>query len=132
MTDRLTSLEKKVKEIEKRLANLERVKPMKEKRQHSSDLESKIRTKINGIGIQHLIILVLKIKSKQTKTEIENTLRKWNKPIGSWFRGGNFNKRLLNGGIIMKDGENDSNEPQFSLTMRGLKEIEKIVSKYNL
>jgi hypothetical protein len=132
LTDRVSNLEKKMKEIEQRLSKLEKSKSPTGMQKTSSNLVNKIREKINEIGIQHLIILALKIKSKQTKSEIEDILRGWNKPIGSWFKGGNFNRRLLGKGIIMKDGENDSQESQFSLTMRGLKEAEKIVSRYNL
>lgn len=95
-------------------------------------LENKIKERINEIGIQHLIILILKNKTKQTKSQIEETVRKWNKPIGSWFRGGNFNKRLLKKSLLMKDGESDSGESQFALTMKGLREAENLINKYGL
>lgn len=131
MNGRLSNLENRVKDLEKRLAKLEKTKPV-ETQKPSSNIVNKMREKINEIGIQHLIVLALKIKPKQTKSEIEDNLRSWNKSLGSWFKGGNFNKRLLKAGMIMKDGETNSHEPQFSLTMRGLKEAEKIVSKYNL
>ncbi len=74
-------------------------------KKRSSNLENKIREKINEIGIQHLVILILKFKTKQTKSQIEETIRRWNKPVGSWFKGGNFNKRLLRKSILMKDGQ---------------------------
>lgn len=132
MIDRLTSLEKKVEQIEKRLIGLESGQTTKIRSKSNSNLQNKIIEKINEIGIQHLVILSLKIKPKQTKSEIETTIRSWNKPVGSWFRGGNFNKRLLKTGLIMKDGIGNSNDHQFSLTMRGLREAEKIVGKYEL
>ncbi|HJW20480.1 MAG TPA: hypothetical protein VJ571_07995 [Candidatus Nitrosotalea sp.] len=132
MADKLVNLEKKVKDLEKRVSKLEKNEYAMETRKSFSNVVSKIREQINEMGIQHLIVLSLKIKPKQTRSEIEDNLRSWNKPLGSWFRGGNFNKRLLGEGIIMKDGVNDTHESQFSLTMRGLREVEKIISKYNL
>ena len=132
---KLENLEKRVKDLEIRISKLENEKKSKRQRAYfskPSSLRGKIKQKINDIGIQHLITLVLKIKSKQTKSQIENTFVSWNKPIGSWFQGGNFNKRLLKKGIIMKDGIDKNDEELFSLTMRGVKMSDKLIEKYGL
>lgn len=133
---KIENLEKKLKNLEIRISKLEKGKKSESysinTASSSSSLELKIVQNINNIGIQHLILLTLKIKSKQSKSKIEQTLVRWNKPVGSWFHGGNFNNRLLKKRTVMKDGKDKNNDELFSLTMKGIRITNKLIEKYNL
>ena len=130
---KIEEIEKRVKDLEKRITTLEKQEKTRiSKRKGSDSIESQIKEKVSEIGIMHLVILTLKIKSKQSREQIKNKLEEWEKPIGSWFGGGNFKNRLLKKGFVMKDGKNKENEDVFSLTMRGNKSAEKLIEKYEL
>ncbi len=116
-------------ELEKRVTKLENSKTSIN---ISGSLEKKILQKIDDIGIQHLVLLALKLKSKQSKNSLQTKLEQWNKPIGTWFSGGNFNKRLLKTALIIKDGKNQNNEILYSLGRRGIKNVKELIKKYNL
>jgi hypothetical protein len=130
----IEEIEKRVKDLEKRVIVLEKQEKTKILKRKGSDFfESQIKEKVSEIGIMHLVILALKIKSKQSKEQIKNKLEEWEKSIGSWFRGGNFNSRLLKKGFVMKDGKNKGTDDDvFSLTMRGNRLAEKLIEKYKL
>lgn len=64
---------------------------------------------------------------------MKDTLISWGakKTIDKWFKGGNFNNRLIGKGIVMKDGEDENTDELFSLTkVRGIKLAETLDEKY--
>ena len=98
---------------------------------HTS-LEENIKQKIHEIGIQHLILFSLKLKYKQSRDDIQSKLLEWDKPVGKWFRGGNFRNRLLKKSLLIIDGKNNKGEEVYSLGMRGIKAINELIKKYDL
>ncbi|MEX0594859.1 MAG: hypothetical protein WD512_00030 [Candidatus Paceibacterota bacterium] len=137
--DKLNAFEVKLKDLEQRVSRLEKdimsISSKDRIKIRSDDFERKLSDKIDNVGIQNLVIIALKIKPKQTKTELTNLLLSWGtkKTVKGWFKGGNFKQRLLDNGIIMKDGENDENEGFFSLTkVKGNQMAKSLFEKYNL
>src|SRR2546428_8818909 len=91
---------KKISKVEKRIDNLEkRMSSFEKQGSHDTngmtDFERKIEGKIGKMGPQNLIIIALKFKSKQSKSELENCLINWGvkNTIHGWFKGGNFSER---------------------------------------
>ena len=133
-----------IDELKKRIIKLEnRVTKLEENSEHiesgiKNNLDNiglKLQGKIDSIGQQKLIIIALRFKPQQSKSNLLDVLMNWGmkKTIHKWFRGGNFNNRLLNNGIIRKDGTNSDNEDLFSLTIsKGIPKADELIQKYEL
>ncbi|MEX0763737.1 MAG: hypothetical protein WEC35_05545 [Nitrosopumilaceae archaeon] len=138
LLDKLSQIENKLKNLEERVSKLEK------KRHDGNDdsskgtlnnFEKKLEGKIDTIGPQNLIILGLKLKSKQSKNELETLLISWGtkQTIHGWLKGGNFSKRLLKTGIVMKDGKNTDGDVLYSLTkVKGVQTVDALIEKYDL
>ncbi|MEX0657406.1 MAG: hypothetical protein WD154_07685 [Nitrosopumilaceae archaeon] len=90
--DRLLNLEEKVSKIEKQLKNI-----VEEKPRNLTNLgmfEKKLSEKTDDINTKDLVLICLKLKQKQTKLQIENTVESWGRPARSWFKTNNFKVRL--------------------------------------
>jgi hypothetical protein len=124
-----SDLEKIVSDLQKRVASLEQAVFSAGRKPSARGLEQKIVEKVDDMGTQELIIIALLQKPKQTKAQIREALNDWGKAYGSWFEGGNFSGRLLNKGLVKKDGATDAGEDLFSLTKKGEMEASALVSK---
>jgi len=129
-SENVKKLEKRITDLETRVEKLET--PSNSNIDSQNSLESKILGKIDDIGIQNLILLVLRIKSKQSRNDLKSKLESWNKPIGTWFRGGNFKNRLLTPSLVLRDGINETKEDLYSLSSKGTKTVKKLIEKYDL
>lgn len=110
-----TEFEKRLADLEKRVSILEQNK----NNQRPANFSQDIITKIDEIGTQDLVILVLKEKPNSTKSEIKNILSDWGKSYGNWFEGGNFSGRLIKKGLVKKADKNEKGEDRFLLTKKG-------------
>lgn len=134
--NKFTVLERKIQKLERRVAKLENQRTKIKNLNTDTKLENiskKLVEKFSSLGPQYLIVIALKIKPKQTKKELENLLLSWGakQTIHSWFKGGNFSKRLLRTGIVMRDGKNSVGEDCYSLTtVKGLKAYNELLKKY--
>ncbi len=134
--DKFTILEKKIENLEKRILKLENQRTKISNLNKNIRLENiskKLTDKFENLGPQYLIIIALKLKSKQTKKELESLLLSWGvkQTVHGWFKGGNFSKRLLKTGIVMRDGKNSEAEDLYSLTLvKGLKAHSELLKKY--
>ena len=136
--DKLSQIEIKLKNLEERVSKLEK------KRHDGNDgstrgtlnnFEKKLEGKIDTVGPQNLTIFGLKLKPKQSKKELETLLISWGakQTIRGWFKGGNFSKRLLKTGIVMKDGKNTDGDVLYSLTkVKGVQTVDALIEKYDL
>jgi hypothetical protein len=124
-----SDLEKIVSDLQKRVASLEQAVFSAGRKPSARGLEQKIVEKVDDMGTQELIIIALQQKPKQTKAQIRQALNDWGKAYGSWFEGGNFSVRLVNKGLVKKDGATDSGEDLFSLTKKGEMEADVLISK---
>lgn len=134
--DKFEILEKKIERLENRILKLEHQKTHviddSEQIVKLENADKNLVEKFNTLGPYYLIIIALKLKSKQTKKELEALLLRWGakQTIHGWFKGGNFSKRLQNTGILMKDGKNLEGEDYYSLTaIKGIKAYEELVAK---
>lgn len=50
----------------------------------------------------------------------------------SWFKGGNFNRRIVEKGHVIKTGKDDSDMELFSLTTKGIILAEKLIEKIKI
>lgn len=125
----LSDLEKIVSDLQKRVASLEQAVFSAGPKPSARGLEQKIVEKVQDIGTQDLILIALRQKPKQSKTQIREVLNDWGKAYGSWFDGGNFSGRLVNKSLVKKDGATDAGEDLFSLTKRGEMEADALMSK---
>jgi hypothetical protein len=116
LEERLTSLEKRVRKIEDKLAA---TSSPSSKVGKISQIDEKVAAKVDEIGTQDLIVIALNVKPKQSKSQIKSVLENWGKALGNWFQGGNFNARLLKKGIVKKDGTDQDGNDVYSLTMKG-------------
>lgn len=127
-------IEKRFQKLEERVSKIEKLLS-KESTPKTSSIEKLIVENVDDISTQHLVVIALKLKPKQTRQEIKKMLEDWGKVVGNWFRGGNMNNRLIKMSIIKKDGVNEKNDELFLLTKKGelLAEelIEKIKTKSN-
>ncbi|MDE1818706.1 MAG: hypothetical protein KGI19_08905 [Thaumarchaeota archaeon] len=122
--------ENKSLSLEERVERLEKIVLSEGYPSRKSDgVEKLIIDHVDNMSTQHLVVIALFLKSKQTKQEIKNMLQDWGKAIGNWFQGGNMNNRLVKTAIIKKDGVNDKNEDLFSLTGKGENMAKKMISK---
>jgi hypothetical protein len=116
----LSSYENKLLTLEERITRLEKIVLNEDYlNKKSNDIEKMIIDHVDDISTQHLVVIALFLKSKQTKQEIKSMLQDWGKAVKNWFQGGNMNKRLVKTAIIKKDGINDKNDDLFSLTGKG-------------
>lgn len=116
------SVEERLTRIEERLSKLEKLltgkKPAVSGSPKSDNLEELIVNNIEDIGQQNLVVLCLKMKPQQTKSQIESMFKELGKETGNWFNGSNFN-RLIRKGIIKEDGLTEKNLQLYSLTKKG-------------
>jgi len=128
---RLLNLENKISQIEKQLKNIVEERPKNQI--NFGSFEKKLSEKLDDIGTQDLVIVCLKLKQKQSKSQLEDTIKNWGKPSSSWFNSNNFKARLRDKGFIMKDGKNENDEDVFSLTqIKGVKMANQLFKKYEL
>ena len=133
----ISKIWEKINEIDERVKKLENTNqeiefPSANKLQ---SLGIKLQGKIEKIGPQGLIIIALRYKPKHSKSDLLNILLNLGvkKTIHGWFKGSNFKWRLLDSGIIMKDGINSNNEDLFSLTItKGIPKADELIKKYSL
>ena len=123
--------EERIFSLEKRVEILEKAISVTDIRQNKlgKNFEQILIKKIDSIPTQHLVVISLIIHNEQTKKEIEESLRDWGKNYHSWFRGGNFNNRLIKT-LIVKQSEQKNKIPTYTLTKKGKIEVEKIINKY--
>lgn len=88
-----------------------------------------LANQIDDISIPELVIIALRINNRQTKSQIAKTIGDLGRDIGSWFRGGNINNRLIKAGLVKKDEEDQGVEHVFSLTVKGMIVAEKLLDK---
>lgn len=129
--DRLLNLEEKVSRMEKQLKNIVEDKPRNQI--NLGSFEKKLSEKLDDISTQDLVLICLKLKQKQTRLQIENTIENWGKPSHTWFQHSHFKVRLKDRGFIMKDGKDEKGKDLFSLTqVKGVKTANKLFEKYAL
>jgi hypothetical protein len=126
----IDELKKRLDSLEKRVEQLEN--PSESRLTLGNSLETKIVENIDDIGIQNLVLLALRLKSKQSRNDLKTKLESWQKPVGSWFSGGNFKNRLLAPNQIIQDGVNEKKENLYSLGSKGTKTVKKLIEKYDL
>jgi hypothetical protein len=124
-----SDLEKIVSDLQKRVAALEQAVFSSGHKPPARGIELKIVEKVDDMGTQDLIMIALRQKPKQTKAQIREALNDWGKAYGSWFEGGNFSGRLVNKGLVKKDGATGAGEDVFSLTKKGEMEADGLMSK---
>lgn len=61
----------------------------------SEDLEDVLVRNIDKIEMQKLVIIALRLKQKQRKSEIKAMLQGMGAKVGNWFDGGNLNTRMV-------------------------------------
>lgn len=128
-------VEKKFHQIEERLERLEDIVLDKGKdfsKAKPVGLEKLLIENVKKIATQHLVVISLKLRGKQTREELRKTLQDWGKVFGNWFRGGNFNNRLLKTNIVKPDGKNEDGEDLYSLTKRGDLLADELIEKIKL
>lgn len=119
--------------LEERVARLEKIVLSEYYSPKKPDsIEKLVIDNVDDISTQHLVVIALSLKSKQSKQNIKNILEDWGKAIGNWFQGGNMNNRLVKTGIIKKDGTNDKKEDLFSLTGKGKNIAKKLIEKIKI
>jgi hypothetical protein len=112
-------LEKRISELEARVSKLEGLAATSPGQTTHNDVEDALIDMIDDIGIQNLIILSLRLKGPATREQIRQTLDNWGKAYGSWFRGGNFNARLVDKGIVKLNSTTDNGGEIYALTKKG-------------
>lgn len=133
--DRIVKLEKRITKLEKRITKLEKSKVGSQHKRGftSSGAASVISSNIGKFGVQKVVILALYYKSKQTKDEIMDNVKKWGatKKMLNWFTGGNFKQRLIDEGIVFEDGQNKDGKILYSLTKgKGYTKSKEIIQKF--
>ncbi|MCH7561144.1 MAG: hypothetical protein IIC67_07240 [Thaumarchaeota archaeon] len=131
----IDELENRLAELEKRVSKLEGILDIDFSKSEVNNIGLKLQGKVDEIGQQKLIILILYYKPKQSKADLLGILLNWDikKTIHKWFKGSNFKHRLLDTGFVMKDEKNSEDEDLFSLTItKGIPKAEEIIKKFNL
>lgn len=100
MLDKFTFLEKKIKNIEKRVSKLEKERTEVSRSSKGMKLETiskNLADNFDRLGPQHLVVIALKLKSKQTKKQLESLLLGWGakQTIHGWFKDGNLSAYYL-------------------------------------
>lgn len=126
--DRIDQLERKLHDLEKRVAKLEKEKTSKSvSLPNISGLQKLLVQNISKIKPQDLIILILYSTPKQTKEQIKNKFLSLGstKKMLNWFNGGNFKQRLIDSGLVLEDDNNT-----YSLTEgKGKQKVFSIIEK---
>ena len=127
--ERITSLEERITSLEERITSLEeRINNELTVSSNSLDaFEQALIEKIEQISIPSLIMLSLFLNREQTRLEIQRTLTNWGRAYGNWFRGGNFNNRLIKKSFVHSTTNN-----KYQLTKKGQVETKKMIKKYKL
>ena len=126
------NIDNKIQDIKKRLSKLEKAvfeEGSSSFSQSAKGIEKLIVEKVNDIHTHHLIVISLKLRAKQTRDEIKETLQDWGKVFGKWFTGGNFSNRLIKTNIVKLEGKNDDGEDLFTLTKKGELLAEELIKK---
>jgi len=92
-----------------------------------SSFETPLANQIDNLSIPDLILVILRTKSPQTKSEIAEKLGRIGRDVGSWLKGGNINSRLIKKGLIFKQVKKENKEDLYSLTVKGTIQAEKLI-----
>jgi len=134
--EKIDKVNDSVKKLEERISKLEgSVGSEKPSINNLDFIGSKLQGKVDKIGQQKLIIIALRHKPKQSKSDLLGILLKLGvkKTIHKWFMGSNFKHRLLDTGIIMKDEKNSNAEDLYSLTItKGIPKADELIQEYHL
>lgn len=126
-------LETRLESLEERLTRIEKIVLREDfSSKKRGGVEKIVIDNIDKISTQHLVVIALYLKPKQTKQEIKNMLQDWGKAVGNWFQGGNLNNRLLKKGVIKKDDVNEKKEDLFSLTGKGQNIVKNLIEKVKM
>jgi len=131
---RFGSAEYKKLSVEERLAVLENVveailASKREAEAQPMQKEDELAAIMEKAETREAIIICYRRIGKQTKTTLQTNLRKWGVPFGSWFKGGNFKNRLVDGGILVEDGKDEKGKTIYALSIRGRKMADEIIQK---
>jgi hypothetical protein len=110
--ERLENLERRVQKLEDTISASGPVAASK-----PDSIESLIISNVNKIETQDLVIIGLKLKPRQTKTQIKAMLQDWGARVGNWFQGGNLGTRMVRKSIVKKEETKEG--VVFSLTKKG-------------
>ena len=102
---------------------------VKQNTKKSKALERVLMKNITKIKTQHLVIISLKMRKKQTKDEIQKTLKDWGKIFNEWFRGGNFNNRLINANIVRSLNDKSNKKKSYELTQQGNMRADELIEE---
>lgn len=138
-----TRIWQKINEIDDRLKKFENTEsksienPAKEDKTKNKldSIGLKLQGQVDSIGQQKLILIALYYKPKQSKQDLLNVLLSWGikNTIHKWFKGSNFKHRLLDIGLIMKDGVDSNDDDLYTLTIgKGILSANKLIEKYIL
>ena len=122
-------LEKRFHKLEERVSKIEKVLFKEGSVSKAVGIEKLIVENVEDISTQHLVVIALKLKPKQTRKEIKKILEDWGKVVGDWFKGGNMNNRLVKMSIVKRDDVNEKNDDLFSLTKKGELLADELIEK---
>jgi len=91
--------------------------------------EQDITPLLDKVETKDAIIICFRKMGSQTKERLQENLRKWGIPFGSWFTGGNFKNRLLDEGILVHEGKDENGKTIYTLSIRGRKLAHELISK---
>ena len=84
---------------------------------------------LENAGTRDAIFILYRKIGPLAKKQLQENLRKWGVPFGSWFGGGNFKNRLVDEGYLLADGEDAKGKPIYKLSIKGRKEADDIIEK---
>ena len=122
-------LEKRFHKLEERVSKIEKVLFKEGSVSKAVGIEKLIVENVEDISTQHLVVIALKLKPKQTRKEIKKILEDWGKVVGDWFKGGNMNNRLVKMSIVKRGDVNEKNDDLFSLTKKGELLADELIEK---
>jgi len=130
----IKKLEERIFDLEKRVSQLEHIKPNSYQNEINStpQIESIITSNIDKLGMQDIVILALYSKPKQTVEDLREKIKLWGgtKQKLNWFAGGNLKQRLVDTGILFEDGKNKNGLIEYSVTKgKGYNKVNKILQK---
>jgi hypothetical protein len=130
---RFGSPEYKKLSTEERLAVLEEVVEAILANKKEAEAQPKedqgIAALLENVETKDAILVCYRKIGPQTKKQLQQNLRKWGVPFGSWFGGGNFKNRLVDEGYLIADGEDEKGKPIYKLSIKGRKEADEIINK---
>lgn len=134
MNSSIKKLEERISNLEKRVLQLEHIKPDSYQKEINSmpRIESIITSNIDKLGMQDIVTLALYSKPKQTVEDLREKIKSWGgtKQKLNWFAGGNLKQRLVNKGILFEDGKNKDGLIEYSVTKgNGYKKANAIIQK---